>query len=125
MSQLKFRVWCKNKNEWESDEVFLSQYGAMFHRGRNGALIPLRSDTHDIEYTIGHSDKHSIEIHQGDVLAWTTANPFCDNGIEHHITVVGKEIGIMSLLVLDEPTLEIIGNVHENPDILSQAEEQK
>lgn len=41
MIENKFRVWCKNKNEWEKDTVCITGTGQLFHI-HNGNIVPLK-----------------------------------------------------------------------------------
>lgn len=50
--QDKFRVWCKNKNEWEKDLVMLAPDGVLYTEYK-GRWIPVKADTHIVEFSTG------------------------------------------------------------------------
>ena len=65
---LKFKVWCHNKNEWETGAYFLSQNGFIFHMNKAGRTIPLRPDTHTISFFVGVEDDNHKNIYSTDIL---------------------------------------------------------
>ncbi len=65
----KYRVWCKNNNEWERDTCYLAPDGTLYQRKRNG-LIPCREDTHVVQFSSGLPDKNKFEIYDGDVIEY-------------------------------------------------------
>ena len=44
---LRFKVWCKNNNEWEKDYCLVGQDGKLYQL-IHGQLIQCRPDTHSI-----------------------------------------------------------------------------
>lgn len=65
---LKFKVWCHNKNEWETDTCFLSQNGIIFHIDRVGRVVPLKPITHTASFFVGSKDCNQKEIYSTDIL---------------------------------------------------------
>lgn len=67
---LKFKVWCHNKNEWETDFCFLGQNGTLFHRDRVGNIVPLNSctHTHTASFFIGVKDNNQNKMYSTDIL---------------------------------------------------------
>ena len=68
MREIKFRVWCKNKNEWESDYWHLTPDGQMIDVLHNQ---PLKHDNHVLMQYTGLKDKNGKEIYEGDIVKIT------------------------------------------------------
>lgn len=119
MRETSFRVWCKEKNEWEKDRCFVSQEGHLFHYARGG-WIPLKLETHIIQFYTGLLDKNGKKIFEGDVLQ------ICIDG---YLQIYNYEVEDMRDLYFqfhrDDvyfrfQSVEIIGNVYENPELLEK-----
>jgi uncharacterized phage protein (TIGR01671 family) len=67
MREIKFRVWCKDKNEWEKDVCLLSQHGDLFHVTQN-MIMPYKRKNHIIQMFTGLLDKNGVEVYEGDIL---------------------------------------------------------
>lgn len=75
MDDIRYRVWCRNNNEWEKDEMFLAEDGSLYHVLRNGRLQRCRPDTHTVQFFTGLRDSKRTEdfpdgepIYEGDVV---------------------------------------------------------
>jgi hypothetical protein len=64
----KFKVWCHNKNEWETDTCFLGQNGIIFQTYTMERMIPLKPNTHTASFFIGVKDDNRKEIYSADIL---------------------------------------------------------
>ena len=61
----KFRVWCKNKKEWEKNDVALLQNGSLFDLDNK---VFLKKENHVLLFSINHVDCEDNELYQGDIL---------------------------------------------------------
>jgi uncharacterized phage protein (TIGR01671 family) len=131
MDVIKFRVWCKDKNEWEKDLIMLTPNGGILHKDHNGFTMPCKPETHIVQLFTGLLDKNGKEIFEGDVV-----NGRCRKDSQGGIAVFrnalvkwddnygGFEIDSAVNAISDNlgecRELEIIGNVFENPELLKE-----
>lgn len=139
MRTLKFRVWDKAENKWllgydYPDLGGFSLFGEMVLVGEFAHVInieKLSNDDYAVMQFTGLKDKNGKEIYEGDVIqidAFYENIPHypTDNQTDDLIGIVkyvngSFEADSVPLYVFYEtnnPELEIIGNIHENPDLL-------
>jgi uncharacterized phage protein (TIGR01671 family) len=117
MREIKFRVWCHNKNEWEADRVFLAQEGNMLQCKPFGSPTPIGHDTHTIEQFTGLLDKNGKEVFEGDVIAfdgWTSEVKWKSGNARFEAHENGPHI----LRAHKFKLAEVIGNKHQHPELL-------
>ena len=125
MNEMKFKVWCKDKQEWEKDLVYLSQDGYQYHASsyvasRYGTLIAVKPDNHIIYWAIGQRDKNGIEIYSGHILKITEdilAEVIYDRDGFKLKTICPQSEVISRCYSWN--FYEIIGHVCENPELLA------
>jgi len=115
MREIRFRAWKKEDKKWlDRDELCISVL--------NGKLLGWQADYEfDIQQYTGLKDKNGKEIYEGDIFIEDT---FDDEAKKLISTVIFKE-GMFTDNAGDEPLyeilmneIEIIGNIHENPELL-------
>jgi uncharacterized phage protein (TIGR01671 family) len=135
MREIKFRAWDKTK------KMFLPLDAFAAYTALPNCLITMVEDWENYRagefgYTdyfelmqfTGLKDKNGKEIYEGDVLRYVSKNPFSLGEarkvrvyyIDARFWCNGSGIGIYLGELLVEERCEVIGNIHENPELLNQ-----
>jgi len=116
--EIKFRAWDKEKKEF----VYLSQSGDFGLIGDGLQFsIDLCDELFIIDQFTGLKDKNGVEIYEGDIIR-TREDYVGDYFYKHEIHQVIFDDGCfcceLANLTDEFYLCEIIGNIHENPDLL-------
>lgn len=117
MRIFKFRIWSEtDKCFYFLDNIF---------------NMPDPQYEGDIEQFTGLLDRDGKEIYEGDVVQFTEDQYDALKGKErkaviewqsdvtgYKLAIVGEPYGYLTHHLGDTPALEIIGNIHDNPDML-------
>ncbi len=132
MRTIKFRAYHKARKEmypvwsYATDFTFKNTMDGV---GCDG--VPDRTEELELMQFTGLTDKNGKEIYEGDVLKWKSSNPFSLDEIRM-VSVSytqaqfwcngtgGKfgKFGVYLAELLANERCEVIGNIHENPNLL-------
>ncbi len=114
----KFRVWNKRKNEmYNPDELTIQINGSEI-------IVALASSLHQIfNYELmqstGLTDKHAVEVYQGDIVWDDMDEEYGVVLIEESKTIIEWDVYVEDLFERIE-LLEVVGNIYENKELLEE-----
>ena len=128
MRELEFRAWWKDTKRFlDCDEWYMTCSGAKY---LHYAAMPYKDDNFIIEQYTGLKDKNGQKIYEGDIVSeefeyggektktiWQVRWSDDECAFELHY-VSGFEVDDCSLVADDEEDYEVIGNIHENKELL-------
>ncbi len=124
MRELKFRAWDKSENNYV---ITPGDLGIDLE----GNLLGWLADKGDyiLEQFTGLRDKNGVEIYEGDIVQWKSK--LIGRKGKNDVGFVGWDETHLIYLTLDRNSftgfygnsspMTVIGNIHQNPDLLSHA----
>ena len=123
--RFKFRVWDTVDCEYieDSDIVRLTQYGKfVFNNATNGTEPELNSKRFIFEQSIGLKDKNRKLIYENDFIQAKNGNIYLIKWCQEKLGFVARTNNpndVLESLDISSREWEIIGNIHENVDLLN------
>ncbi len=131
-----YRLWHKNKNEWEKDNSWIGMNGCLMTL-HHGCPYPLSSETHILQRSTGKNDISGKEVFEGDIIesnlpdgrvldlnmvvrygtyqAWCPVDQVYVDSIGFYVSASGyPDMPIGPL----ENYAKVIGNIFENPGLI-------
>ena len=135
--RFKFRVWCKERKEWEKDQVAITNkenYIINFSDQNLTRVTDIDPIQHEINFCTGLKDKNDKLIYEGDIVEFSSDFNGRIRGIVYY-----DEMGLQIKAKLfcssnfslpyadrdfkyfyDQYFIKVIGNKYENPELLKE-----
>lgn len=125
MREIKFRAWSKKEKGWIAGFNMIN-FHSIYNKGSEPSIQRygkewLLSDIEMVQYT-GLKDKNGNEIYEGDIVEWLgLVLPISVCDVHGYRFLWGKD----ELCRAMEKEAEIIGDIHENSDLLSENKNER
>ena len=120
---MKYRLWCKDKNEWEKDSWVILPNGNLMWVEYGNLVGGVYMKNHILVRSTEFKDIEGKEIYEGDIIR------YWDNFDEHYkLAVIKLDKGGFIItnnrinwnigLTNKDDKIKIVGNIYENKDLI-------
>ena len=120
---MRYRLWCKDRNEWEKDDWVILPNGNLMWVEYGNLVGGVYMKNHVLVRSTGFKDIEGKEIYEGDIIR------YWDNFDERYklaIIKFNKGSFIMTNdrinwdvgLINKDDKIKIVGNIYENKDLI-------
>ncbi len=128
--RFKFRVWCKTKQEWEKDEICITnKEHYIITNPKFTRVTNIDPQYHEINFCTGLKDKNGKLIYEGDIIYKKGSKDYkkekmysrvCWDSMYAQFNISDKNG--MHQMPSNSNNIEVIGNIYENPERLKDSE---
>ena len=113
--EIKFRAWDKGTREFVDDVLITAnKYGFLYQNWNRCEFAGEDRDIILMQYT-GLKDKNGKEIYEGDIVSLYFRG---ENGVVTIRNFIEDTSHLSGKLGYGDTECEVIGNIHENPELL-------
>ena len=120
---MKYRLWCKDKNEWEKDSWVILPNGNLMWVEYGNLVGGVYMKNHVLVKSTGFKDIEGKEIYEGDIIR------YWDGAEERYKLAVIKFYAGRFIMINDrinwdigltnkDDKIKIVGNIYENKDLI-------
>ncbi len=126
MREIKFRQWIKSMKKFHYWGFIVESEAQSFHgKYFKEPLGPMDDDRRESQQYTGLKDKDGEKIYEGDIIKYDTlASPQSKESVEWNEDISGfnpfVEYDSDCQVYVEMDTVEILGNIYENPDLLKE-----
>ena len=123
--EIKFRAW----NKWMDEMVDWEELQDDCYHG----FECLTDSLLEVMQFTGLADKNGVEIYEGDIIRFSEYEycevttgyiRYCDDACAYCVFLIGEDSEVLMKYIEDDCLIEIIGNIHENPELLKEQQNE-
>lgn len=132
MRKIKFRAWDKEKKRWmtpeiedeEESEIRLDLWGSItfkqpWYEQDDGIVVTLDgSNKFEVMQSTGVKDENNVEVFEGDIVSYFKKGNSIIEWKDGGFIIKRILDGEYDLLQSRIAKIEVIGNIHQNPELL-------
>ena len=125
MREIKFRAWDTEYKRWEKPDGISLKDGVAFSVTGDGYIDDIITNYPEyvIQQYTGLTDRHDVEIYEGDVISqdgYNTVVEWSEFSAWWALINIPDIHSGNHLSALDFDKCEVVGNIYENPELLKE-----